>query len=137
MKNLGITRNIDMQGRVVIPIELLKVNEINTKVKRAKVELYTQDESIVINLKPESVNINNYMRQLDELGRVVIPSEVRAILGIERGEPVEFLTENNLLYVRSYKNKCVICGEFEQNNLEYHMGKPICKCCLVELRKKR
>lgn len=61
------------------------------------------------------------VRNLDNLGRVVIPKEMRKLLSIEVGDPVEIIKDKNTVVLKKYGNRCVFCDdedgiiEFEQN----------------------
>ncbi len=50
------------------------------------------------------------VRQVDDLGRVVIPKEIRRMLGINTGDPVEFYVENDGVIVKRYD----AAGDMEQ-----------------------
>ena len=41
-------------------------------------------------------------RRIDELGRIVVPKEIRYNLGIRDGEPLEIYTENNTIIIKKY-----------------------------------
>lgn len=41
-------------------------------------------------------------RRIDELGRIVVPKEIRYNLGIRDGEPLEIYTENNAIVIKKY-----------------------------------
>lgn len=50
------------------------------------------------------------VRNLDNLGRVVIPKEMRNVMGIHEGEPVEIVKVNNDIVIRKYSKGCIFCG---------------------------
>lgn len=60
-------------------------------------------------------------RRIDELGRIVVPKEIRYNLGIRDGEPLEIYTENNSIVIKKYSqvenikdlssNICEIIGD--------------------------
>jgi len=41
-------------------------------------------------------------RRIDELGRIVVPKEIRYNLGIRDGDPLEIYTENNAIIIKKY-----------------------------------
>lgn len=49
------------------------------------------------------------VRNLDNLGRVVIPKEMRKLLLIEVGDPVEIIKDKNTVVLKKYGNRCVFC----------------------------
>lgn len=50
------------------------------------------------------------IRNVDPLGRVVIPKEMRNVMGINEGEPVEIVKVNNDIVIRKYSKGCIFCG---------------------------
>lgn len=52
------------------------------------------------------------VRRVDELGRIVIPKEIRRNMGITMNTPVEIFTENDSLCIRRYKSNNISI-EFE------------------------
>jgi transcriptional pleiotropic regulator of transition state genes len=50
------------------------------------------------------------IRNVDPLGRVVIPKEIRKVIGINEGDPVEIVKVNNDIVMRKYSKGCLFCG---------------------------
>lgn len=73
------------------------------------------------------------IREIDKLGRIVIPIEYRHTLGIETGDPVEITAENDRIILRPYTPSCIFCKSIE-DTVDYH-GKTVCRECLEELKK--
>lgn len=48
------------------------------------------------------MNKSGITRRIDELGRIVIPKEMRINLGIRDGEPLEIFIENNTIIIKKY-----------------------------------
>ncbi len=71
------------------------------------------------------------VRKIDELGRIVIPIEMRNTLGIEPGNGIEIHFENNTIILRKYEPTCVFCGE--TNGVFEFRGKKVCQSCKLEL----
>lgn len=71
------------------------------------------------------------VRKLDELGRVVLPVELRRTLSLEPGASVEIVSEGGGILVRRYEESCVFCGG--RSELARHKGRRVCSCCLEEL----
>ena len=74
------------------------------------------------------------VRQVDELGRIVLPVEFRRTLGIEKRDPMEISLEGDIITLKAYKPSCIFCGSSE-NIFIYH-EKNVCEGCIDELRKK-
>ncbi len=71
-------------------------------------------------------------RPVDELGRVVIPKEIRNSLQIEVKDRLEIMLDGDAIVLKKYDPNCVFCGSTE--NVEEVMGKNICKACLGKLK---
>ena len=65
------------------------------------------------------------VRKVDELGRIVLPIEMRRTLGIGEKDPLEMYTEKETIILRKYSPACVFCGSTEGNiELEcYHKSR--------------
>lgn len=74
------------------------------------------------------------VRNLDNLGRVVIPKEMRKLLSIEVGDPVEIIKDKNTVVLKKYGNKCVFC-DGEKEIIEFQ-GIYICENCRPKLFKR-
>ena len=74
------------------------------------------------------------VRNIDELGRIVIPKELRNRMDMPEGSSVEICVENDKIVLSRYYDGCIFCsGKDELIELR---GKTICKACLHELREK-
>lgn len=72
------------------------------------------------------------VRKVDELGRVVLPIELRNTLTIAPRDAVEIYTEGDSIVLRKYEPACTFCGSSESIT-EFH-GKNICANCMDELK---
>lgn len=68
------------------------------------------------------------IRRIDELGRVVIPIDMRTQLGIEEKDPVEISLENSSIVLRKNIQKCIFCGNTKK--LITFEDKLICEKCV-------
>jgi transcriptional pleiotropic regulator of transition state genes len=73
------------------------------------------------------------VRKVDELGRVVIPIELRRTLGIEQKDALEIYVDNEHIILKKYEPACIFCDN--ARDVETYKGKNICKNCLEELSK--
>lgn len=67
------------------------------------------------------------VRQIDELGRIVLPKELRRTLGIEFKDPMEIYLEGEKIILKKHYDACVFCGGRE--NLTEFLGKYVCGEC--------
>ena len=72
-------------------------------------------------------------RRIDELGRVVLPIEIRKALGLTNRDTVEIYVEQDAIVLRKYEPSCIFCGSIGDARLV--KGKMVCDECLDELRK--
>ena len=73
-------------------------------------------------------------REIDEMGRIVIPKEIRRSLNIKNKDSYEILVnENQEIILRRNKNKCIFCGADE--NLTEFSGRSICSGCVEKISK--
>lgn len=63
-------------------------------------------------------------RKVDQLGRVVIPKELRKVLSIKEKDPVEILVNEDQIVLQKYTpyNECVVTGEITPENRKYADG---------------
>ena len=73
------------------------------------------------------------VRKVDELGRVVIPIELRNKFDIKVKDPIEIFVESNSIVLRKYEPNCVFCGN-TKDLIEYN-DKLVCKKCIDKLEK--
>ena len=72
------------------------------------------------------------VRKIDELGRIVLPIEIRKTMGIDTKDAVEIFTEDDKIILKKYFPACIFCGNAD--NVTYFKGKLICKDCIEELK---
>ncbi len=70
-------------------------------------------------------------RRIDQLGRVVVPAELRRMLGIRQGDLLDIRVEDGRLVLLKIDPECAICGRVD-NLVELH-EKHVCKDCVREL----
>ncbi|MBQ8623765.1 MAG: AbrB/MazE/SpoVT family DNA-binding domain-containing protein [Oscillospiraceae bacterium] len=72
------------------------------------------------------------VRKVDELGRIVIPMELRKSMDIKEKDPLEIFTDGDRIVLKKYSNSCIFCGEGE-DIIEFG-GKHLCPNCLKEIK---
>jgi transcriptional pleiotropic regulator of transition state genes len=72
------------------------------------------------------------VRKVDELGRIVIPIELRRTLDIAEKDALEIYVDGDTVILKKYQPACIFCGE--ANDVTNYKGKKICKSCLAELK---
>ena len=71
------------------------------------------------------------VRKVDELGRIVLPIEMRRTLGIDRKDPLEMYVDRDTIILKKYEPACVFCGK-GKDSVEFQ-GKIVCRDCIRAL----
>ena len=71
------------------------------------------------------------VRKVDELGRIVIPMELRNKLDIEERDALEIFVDGSSIILKKYASSCTFCGS-EKDLLTFN-GKLICSKCKEKL----
>ncbi len=72
------------------------------------------------------------VRKVDELGRIVLPIELRRTLDIAEKDSLEIYVDDDRIILRKYEPTCVFCGS--SKDVISFKGKNICPVCLSELK---
>lgn len=67
------------------------------------------------------------VRKVDELGRIVLPIELRRTLGISVKDPIEIFVEEQRVILQKFSPgmRCEVTGKISENNIEFAGGKLI------------
>lgn len=71
------------------------------------------------------------IRCVDELGRVVIPIELRRKFGIEERDPLEISVSGSYIILQKFEPNCIFCGNSKK--LSEYKDKLICQKCLQQI----
>ena len=72
------------------------------------------------------------VRKVDELGRVVLPKELRKTLDVKESDPLEIFVEDDKIILKKYAPACIFCGE--ASDIKNFKGKKICSQCKKEFK---
>lgn len=72
------------------------------------------------------------IRKIDQLGRIVIPMEVRRNFNIDVQDPIEISVEKGKIVLAKVSNNCIICDR--TNKLVTFKGKMICQNCFDSMK---
>ena len=67
------------------------------------------------------------VRPIDNLGRIVIPTELRKTLHINERDPLEIFVDGNCIILKKYQPACIFCGSAD--DVASYAGRNICKAC--------
>lgn len=77
------------------------------------------------------MNSTGITRKLDELGRIVLPMEIRTKFDINPKDALEIFVEDDKIILKKYQPCCIFCGNIENNVL--FNDKRVCKDCIEKL----
>ena len=104
--------------------KLLTQNEINSIIKLRKMSNIVKEGGIMM----KSTGI---VRKIDDLGRMVIPIELRKTMNIAKKDPMEIFVDGNRIVLTKYEPACIFCQNAD-DTVEFK-GKVICKDCLENI----
>lgn len=70
-------------------------------------------------------------RKVDDLGRIVLPVEMRRMFGIRSGDELEIGVDGGAILLRKIEANCVFCGD--EAGLRPYREKQVCSICSSEL----
>ncbi|MGE4549615.1 MAG: AbrB/MazE/SpoVT family DNA-binding domain-containing protein [Intestinibacillus sp.] len=73
------------------------------------------------------------VRKVDELGRIVLPIELRRTLDIDVKDALEIYVDGSQIVLKKYEPACIFCGNAK--DIVHFKGKNICKSCMGEMNK--
>ncbi len=73
------------------------------------------------------------VRKVDELGRIVLPIELRRTLEIAERDSLEIYVEGSTIILKKYEPACIFCGDAK--DVINYRGRNICRRCLEEMKK--
>lgn len=70
-------------------------------------------------------------RKVDDLGRVVVPAEMRKSFGIREGDYLDISVDEDRIILVKRENTCIFCRS--EKDLREFRGRMICATCTDEL----
>ena len=71
------------------------------------------------------------IRKVDELGRIVLPIELRRTLDIAERDELEIFMENDRIVLQKFEPACIFCGS--SRGLVTYRGKNVCQDCISKM----
>ncbi len=72
------------------------------------------------------------VRKVDELGRIVLPIELRRTLDIAEKDSLEIYVDGSQIILKKYEPSCIFCGDAK--DVIHYKGKNICPACMEEMK---
>lgn len=67
------------------------------------------------------------VRKIDNLGRIVLPVELRHTMNVDKDSSLEIFTDHDCIVLKKYQPACIFCGNAE--GLQQFQGRNICAAC--------
>ena len=86
----------------------------------------------ILTEKRENMKSTGIVRPVDELGRIVLPKELRKSMDLEaKGASLEIFVDDDKIILKKYNPSCVFCGN--ASDIVYLKGKLVCRSCIKDL----
>ena len=79
----------------------------------------------------ENMKYTGIVRRIDDLGRIVLPVELRRTLELETGDSLEILVEDNTIILKKYQPSCIFCDSMD--DIMTYKGYNVCQKCMKKL----
>ncbi|MDK2802402.1 MAG: AbrB/MazE/SpoVT family DNA-binding domain-containing protein [Oscillospiraceae bacterium] len=73
------------------------------------------------------------VRPVDELGRIVLPMELRKTFSIEKKDSLEIYVDNNSIILKKYQPSCIFCTS--SDGISDFKGKNLCNKCVLDINR--
>ena len=107
----------------------------NRKIKgimEASAELLPNNRILKDLKERNAMKSTGMVRKVDELGRIVLPAEIRQNMDIETRDSLEIYTDGDRIILQKYHPACIFCTNAD--NLVYFNQKRICPECLAKIK---
>ncbi len=71
------------------------------------------------------------VRRIDDLGRIVLPRELRKILNIDPRDSLEIFMDGDTIILRKYEPQCIFCGQAD--GVRTFKSKNVCEKCIKDI----
>jgi len=73
------------------------------------------------------------VRRVDDLGRIVIPMELRRTLGINVKDPISISVEEERIILQKHHDSCALCGSIE--DIVRVRDRALCRTCVAAVKR--
>ncbi len=73
------------------------------------------------------------VRRVDDLGRIVLPMELRRTLGIHVKDPMAIFVEGDRIILERHRDSCALCGETGSEMVDLN-DRPVCASCVAAIK---
>lgn len=72
------------------------------------------------------------VRKVDELGRIVLPIELRRTLEIAERDSLEIYVDGSTIILKKYEPACIFCGDAK--NIVTYKSRNVCAACVKAMK---
>ena len=72
-------------------------------------------------------------RPIDEVGRIVLPIEIRNAMDIKSKDSLEIFVDDDKRVLKKYQPACIFCGN--ASDVQQYKNKLVCKNCIEDIKK--
>ncbi len=72
------------------------------------------------------------VRKVDDLGRIVLPIEIRKTLDIGEKDSLEIFIDEDRIVLQKYQPACTFCNRID--NIVYFNNKRVCAACIAKMK---
>jgi transcriptional pleiotropic regulator of transition state genes len=72
------------------------------------------------------------VRKVDELGRIVLPMELRRTFNINKEDPLEIFVDDDMIVLKKYEPACIFCNS--SDGIKQIHGRNVCEHCVAEMK---
>jgi len=136
-ENISILRSKNIEQTLGLHIDKIINFDIQTKKPFPQGEVFKKILTLIVRTVEIYRKENRIMKEtgivrpIDELGRVVIPKELRKVFGIKDRDELEIFVENNMIILKKYEPTCVFCEGTE--SVVSLNEKFVCSECIKKL----
>ena len=73
-----------------------------------------------------------FVKKIDELGRILIPKELRSSLELDSKDALEMFVDGDRIVLQKYQPACIFCNSAD--DIVFFEGRRICASCLSKLK---
>lgn len=93
--------------------------------------IYQEKMKPVMAREGKKMKSTGIVRKVDELGRIVLPIELRRVMNIQIKDSLEIMTEDDKIILKKYEPCCVFC--YAKEDVQEFKGRCVCRKCIQEL----
>lgn len=90
-------------------------------------------ETLIFSGEMKSMKSTGIVRKVDSLGRIVLPIELRRVMGIDIKDPIEIFVDDSHIVLGKYQPACIFCDSV--SGVSEFKGAKVCADCMAKIKK--